>query len=178
MTELGPDRVRPHRLRLASPNNPNHCCACACVCWCVFVLVCVCWCIGVCGLVCVCVSAAVCVVCVWCVVCVVVCCRVLLCVVVCCCVLPDRPPPDRPKFRVFSLSRSHFRVFLSLGVFSWNFGGAELRGPTPSTSQNRQHPDHPPKGKRRNTKKRTLVRNLRCPNQIGPKSAGPKTARA
>ena len=29
---------------------------------------------------------------------------------------------------------------------------------------------HPPKGKR------TLVRNLRCPNQIGPKSAWPKLA--
>ena len=30
--------------------------------------------------------------------------------------------------------------------------------------------DHPPKGKKRNKKKRTLVQNLRCPNQIGPKS--------
>ena len=56
------------------------------------------------------------------------------------------------------------------------FGAPPLRGSTPSPSQNRPHPDHPPKGKKRNNKKRTLVRNLRYPNQIGPKSAWPKLA--
>ena len=51
--------------------------------------------------------------------------------------------------------------------------GPHPSGPpsTPSPSPNRPHADHPPKGKKRNNKKRTLVRNLRCPNQIGPKSA-------
>ena len=33
------------------------------------------------------------------------------------------PPPDRPKFRFFSLSRHYFHSFFLLGVFSWNFGG-------------------------------------------------------
>ena len=43
---------------------------------------------------------------------------------------PDRPPLNRPKFRSFcSLSRHIFHSFcLSLGVFSWNFGGV-LPGP-------------------------------------------------
>ena len=48
---------------------------------------------------------------------------------------PDRPPPDRPTFRVFFPSpRPHFHsfclsgcllvsFFFSLGVLSWNFGG-------------------------------------------------------
>ena len=34
------------------------------------------------------------------------------------------PPPDRPKFRVFSLSRHNVHYFSPLlRVFSWNFGG-------------------------------------------------------
>ena len=36
---------------------------------------------------------------------------------------PDPSPPNRPKFRSFFLSRSHSVLFLSLVVFSWNFGG-------------------------------------------------------
>ena len=36
-----------------------------------------------------------------------------------------RTPPRRTaqNFALFSLSRTHFVLFLSLGVFSWNFGG-------------------------------------------------------
>ena len=70
--------------------------------------------------------------------CVVVCCCVLLCVVVCCWFGPSPPdagaldPPTRdlpsagqPKFSLFSPLPPKFALFfsLSLGVFSWNFGG-------------------------------------------------------
>ena len=49
---------------------------------------------------------------------------------------PPTPPPDRPKFRFFFPSPALiFRYFsLSLGVFSWNFGGVfEGRDPLMST---------------------------------------------
>ena len=36
---------------------------------------------------------------------------------------PDHPPPDCPNFRYFFPLPPPFRSFLSLGVFSWNFGG-------------------------------------------------------
>ena len=78
--------------------------------------------------------------------CCIVCCCVLLCVVVCCWFAPSPPsagpfrrtppppdrPPDRPKCRSLVPSPApRVRSFsLSLGVFSWNFGGVfEDRGP-------------------------------------------------
>ena len=117
-------------------------------------------CVGVllvllCVVVCCCVSVCCCqcVLLVCCCLCVVVC---LLCVV--CCVLGVRcrrwcgyfgpsgslpsagppcvgppcagPPHSSPKFRAFFLSHTIFALFVSLGVFSWNFGGVfEDRSP-------------------------------------------------
>ena len=40
------------------------------------------------------------------------------------------PPPDPPKFRVFSISRHNFLSFSLFGVLSLNFGGV-FEGPDP-----------------------------------------------
>ena len=56
-------------------------------------------------------------------------CGVVVCCVCCVCLLcvcprPPPPPQDHPKFRSFFPSPATiFILFLSLGVFSWNFGG-------------------------------------------------------
>ena len=57
---------------------------------------------------------------------------------------PEGRGPERQgaqNFALFFLSRSHFRSFcVSLGVFSWNFGGVfEGRGPEMCTFGVRAH---------------------------------------